>query len=57
MFQRGWQGLRPEHVHVREMTPLSPIFEERGRGADERTVPGFTSFRFCVAASGLSDRL
>jgi hypothetical protein len=29
MFQRGRQGLRPEHFHVREMTPLSPIFEEQ----------------------------
>jgi len=27
MFQRGRQGLRPGHVHVQEMAPLSLIFE------------------------------
>jgi hypothetical protein len=27
MFHRGRQGLRPGHVHVQEMAPLSLIFE------------------------------
>jgi hypothetical protein len=45
IFLRGRQGLRPEHVHVRKMAPLSPIFEGRcRRGAHERTVLGFTSY-------------